>query len=75
MKEHPNAFLTKIFMTSEDPEVPDAPKLENGEEDKDFAFKYFKSHYFDGVDFSDGRLLRTPVLHNKIDYYRIGMEF
>lgn len=69
MKTHPNSFLAKIFRTSQDPEVPDAPKLPNGRTDSTFAYKYYKAHFFDGVDFSDARLLRTPLLYNKYKQY------
>ena len=69
MKAQPNSFLAKIFRTSQDPEVPEAPKLPNGRTDSTFAYKYFKAHFFDGVDFSDARLLRTPLLYNKYKQY------
>jgi len=69
MQDHPEAFLTKIFKTSQDPEIPEAPKLADGKTDSTFAFKYYKKHYMDNVDFSDERLLRTPLLHNKIETY------
>jgi len=69
MKQHPESFLAKIFRTSQDPEVPTAPKLPNGKIDSTFAYKYFKAHFFDGVDFSDARLLRTPLIYNKYKQY------
>ena len=63
-------LVGKIFSTSQDPEVPEAPKGEDGKPlDKDFNYKYYKAHYLDGVDFCDERLLRSPVFHNKLDYY------
>ncbi len=64
-----NSFLSKIFKASQDPEVPEPPKLANGKTDSTFSFKYYKAHFLDHVDFSDERLLRTPVLHNKIETY------
>jgi peroxiredoxin len=69
MKTHPESFLAKIFRTSQDPEVPEAPKLPNGRTDSTFAYKYYKAHFFDGVDFSDARLLRTPLIYNKYKQY------
>ncbi len=69
MKEHPSSFLAKIFRTSQEPDIPEAPTLPNGRKDSTFAYRYFKAHYFDGVDFSDARLLRTPLLYNKYKYY------
>lgn len=69
MDEHPDYLVTKIFKASQDPEVPEAPMLENGKKDSTFAYRYYKAHYLDGVDFNDERLIRTPVFHNKVDYY------
>jgi len=69
MKTHPESFLAKIFRTSQDPDVPEAPKLPNGRTDSTFAYRFYKKHFFDGVDFSDARLLRTPLLYNKYKQY------
>lgn len=32
-------------------------------------YYYVRSHFFDGVDFSDERLLRTPLMETKLDQY------
>lgn len=64
-----HAFLAKIFKASQEPEIPEPPKLPDGKVDSTFSFKYYKAHYLDNVDFSDERLLRTPVLHNKVETY------
>lgn len=70
MKEHPTSFLAKIFRTSQDPDVPsEIPVLPNGRKDSTFAYKYYKAHFFDGVDFSDARLLRSPLIYNKYKQY------
>ncbi len=69
MKEHPAAFLSKIFKTSQEPEIPEAPKLENGKTDSTFAYRYYKAHFFDNIDFSDDRMIRTPIFHSKIEQY------
>ena len=69
IKEHPDKFLSKIFLASQEIEVPEAPKLPNGQKDSTFAYRYYKSHYFDNLDLSDERLLRTPIYHNKLSSY------
>jgi len=70
MAENPKSFMTKIFTAMRDPEVPDAPKDEKGNVlDSAFGYHYYKSHFWDYVDFSDERLLRTPILQNKIKTY------
>lgn len=64
--DNPDALLSKVFRASKDPEIPEAPILENGEKDSTFAYRYFKEHFWDNVDFSDERLIRTPVYHSKL---------
>jgi len=34
-----------------------------------FAYRYFKTHYWDGVDFTDARLIRTPIFEPRLDKY------
>lgn len=67
--DFPNALMSKVFLASKDPEVPDAPVAEDGSIDSTFAWRYFKDHYWDNVDFSDDRILRTPVYHNKLERF------
>ena len=70
MADHPKSFMTKIVMAMRDPEVPESPKDDKGNViDSAFAYHYYKAHYWDYVDFSDERLLRTPILQNKIKTY------
>ncbi len=77
IKDHPDFFSSKVFKASADPEVPkEYPKLPNGKVDSAFGFRYYKQHFFDNIDFSDDRLLRTPIFHNKIKQYldRLTMQ-
>ena len=67
--ENPNTLVAKIFKASTDLEIPEAPTLANGKKDSTFAYHWMKKHYFDNVDFTDDRFLRTPLLHSKIKYY------
>jgi peroxiredoxin len=66
---YPNTLLSKVFLASQDVDVPEAPTLENGAKDSLFAFRYYKQHYFDNFDIADERLLRTPLYHNKVSNY------
>jgi thiol-disulfide isomerase/thioredoxin len=70
MADYPNSFMTKIFTAMRDPEVPDPPKDAKGNViDSSFSYHYYKAHYWDYIDFNDERLLRTPILQNKIKTY------
>jgi thiol-disulfide isomerase/thioredoxin len=60
-------MTAKIVKAAFDPEVPDF----KGEE-KEVAKKKFywiRDHYFDNIDIADPAMLRSPVLHGKIDYF------
>ncbi|MBX7182332.1 MAG: DUF5106 domain-containing protein [Bacteroidia bacterium] len=65
IEDHPEMMLSKVFKASQEPEVPENPN----KDDQTFAYRYYKAHYFDGVDFTDDRLLRSPVFANKVKYY------
>lgn len=69
IKEHPGSFIAKLFKAMEDPEIPPTPTLPNGRKDSLFPYHYYKAHFFDNIDFSDERLLRSPVFHPKIKEY------
>lgn len=70
MRDFPNTFMAKIIKTMSEPEVPDPPKDEKGNiTDSTFQFRYYKAHYLENTDFSDDRLLRTPLLQTKIKTY------
>ena len=67
---HPNSLLSSILLCNKEIEIPEPPKNENGDIlDANFQYNYYKNHYFDYVNFSDKRLLRTQFFHPKVDRY------
>ena len=70
IKNYPKSFMAKILKTMQEPDVPENPKDEKGNViDSTFQFRYFKTHFLENVDFGDARLLRTPILYNKVKTY------
>jgi thiol-disulfide isomerase/thioredoxin len=70
LKDHPKTFMAQLIRAMSEPEVPEPPKDVNGNiTDSTFQFRYYKSNYLKDLDFSDDRLLRTPVFYNKIKTY------
>ncbi|MBD2753109.1 TlpA family protein disulfide reductase [Spirosoma validum] len=69
LTDNAKTFTVTLLKASAEPEVPPAPKLANGRPDSVWVFNYFKSHFWDGFDFADERLVRTPFLQRKIDRY------
>lgn len=64
-----DAFFSKVLLANQEIEIPEPPILANGRADSTFQFRYYKSHFFDKFDFTDERMLRTPIFHSKINSY------
>ena len=69
MKTHPDHLLTAIFNVLKEPVIPPANQHPGGKYDSAYAYQYYKTHFWDGVSFTDERLVRTPVLQPKLDRY------
>jgi peroxiredoxin len=70
VKRHDGKFASKVIGMSIEMELPDAPKDEEGNQiDPLFQYKYATKNFFNNFDFNDERIVRTPVFHNKLDFY------
>ncbi len=47
----------------------DIPKASNGRPDSIFVYKYYKKHFWDGVNFQDDGLMRTPYFAGRVKNY------
>lgn len=62
-------LVSRLLRASIEPDVPAAPRLANGKIDSTFQQRYYKNHFWDTFDFSDERLVRTPIFQRRIDRY------
>lgn len=69
ISSHPGSFISLFLESMKEPEIPPTPVLENGRPDSTFNYRYFKAHFWDNIDLSDDRLVRTPFLHSKVEQY------
>ena len=71
VKKYPGTLLSAIFNAIESPKVPEGDHfLEDGKtKDSTFAYRYYKSHFWDGFDFRDDRLIYTPIYDAKLEEY------
>ena len=69
LSAHPNSFLADVMNLKSEKEMKDVPKASNGRPDSVAQYKYYKAHYWDGVDFRDDRMLRTPFFADKLKRY------
>jgi len=69
IEDNPDFLISKVFKASAEPDVPEYNEVKDEDERQRLRYKEFKIQYLKDVDFADERLLRTPVLHNKLNYY------
>ncbi len=65
LDEEPTLLYARFLRAIQGPEIPQAP-VGAGE---DFAFYFFRKHYFDVLDLSDPAMLRTPIAREKVMDY------
>lgn len=70
--KYPDLFMTKVLKLMEEPvaiPLKDCPKKPDGTIDSTYNYWNYRTHYWDGMDFTDERLLRTPVFYNKMKFW------
>jgi peroxiredoxin len=67
IQNNANTFTAAIIKANTPLKLPDFSGTE--EEQQREAFYYNRDHYFDNLDLSDGRFLRTPFLFERINTY------
>lgn len=60
--DHGETLLAKVFKAMKDPVVPESV-------DSTQKYNWYKLHYFDNVDFTDERIVRSPIFHTKLKTY------
>ncbi len=68
LTKNEDLFAAKVLKTSDEINVPEFEK-EDGSLDDVKRFRYYHDHYLDNVDLRDDRLIRTPVINQKIETY------
>lgn len=65
----PNSLLAALMSAMREPVLPPNLRRPTNATDSFAAFRYYKDHYWDGVNFWDGRLAYTPFFEEKLDRY------
>jgi len=69
IKKNPDNILAALLVAMREPELKGNMKDPKTKEDSVASYNYFKAHYWDGVNFFDGRLAYTTFFEEKIDKY------
>ena len=69
IRQAPHLFTSKLLNISTMPIVPtELTQLKNDKPNPAYWF-YFRKHFFDGVDFTDKRLVRSPYYVNRLGQF------
>ena len=73
LKTTEGMFVNKLIKASQEPEIPASqkPLISRADTTAYFQFQmnYYKTHFWDNIDLTDERMVRTPFLQRKIERY------
>lgn len=69
MTKNKGTYLFDVLNLKTEKEAKDIPKASNGRPDSVYQYYYYKNHFWDGVDFKDERIIRTPFFDDRVKKY------
>jgi thiol-disulfide isomerase/thioredoxin len=69
IQDNEGMLATAFIKANNEPELRAYLVNSDGKADSSNLFKVYRHHFFDNIDFADGRMVYTPVLTEKIDLY------
>ncbi|PJJ08936.1 uncharacterized protein DUF4369 [Flavobacterium sp. 1] len=67
--QNKGTYLSEMLNLKMEKVAKDIPKASNGRPDSIYSYKYYKKHFWDGVNFEDDAMLYNPFFANKIKQY------
>ena len=75
IKKNPSGFLSTLLITMREPQLTGRLKDPVNKTDSIDSYYFYKKHYWDGVNFWDGRLAYTTLFEEKLDKYFSQLVF
>lgn len=69
IQQRKGMFAADVINLKMEKEPKDVPKASNGRPDSLFIYNYYKNHFWDGVNFQDDGILRTPFFADRVKKY------
>lgn len=69
LDENKETFIGDVINLKIEKVLEPVPNNASGKPDEKIAFKYYKKHYWDGVDLTDDATMRNPFFYNKLKKY------
>ncbi|MEO7960619.1 MAG: thioredoxin-like domain-containing protein [Ginsengibacter sp.] len=67
VKEHPESMLAVLLKSMQEPQVPTTVAVSH--QDSMDNYQFYKKHYWDGIDFTDASIIRTPFFLPRFEKY------
>jgi peroxiredoxin len=69
MQKFPDGLFTLILKAQREVPVPETKLKTDGTPDHEYMYQVFKNNFWNNFDFTDERLVRTPMYHAKLNQY------
>ncbi|MBK6521884.1 MAG: AhpC/TSA family protein [Sphingobacteriaceae bacterium] len=69
MESTKGTYVNDVMNLKTEKNPTDIPKASNGRPDSVYQYYWYKSHFFDGIDFTDDRIIRTPFFDDRVKRY------
>lgn len=69
IQKNPEGLLSALLITMREPQLTGRLKVPLNKNDSLDSYNYYKDHYWDGVNFWDGRLAYSTLFEDKLDKY------
>lgn len=69
MEEFPNGLFSLVLLAQRNPDLSDVTNMVEESDDPNLMYRTYKKRFWDNIDFSDDRILRTPVYHAMMNRY------
>jgi len=69
LDKNKGTFIADVLNLKMEKVLKDIPKASNGRPDSLMVYKYYKTHYWDNVDFKDDGTMRNPFFFTKFKKY------
>ena len=69
LEKNKATYIAEVLNIKMEKALQDIPKASNGRPDSIVAYKYYKKHYWDNIDFKEDATMRNPFFSPKLKKY------
>jgi thiol-disulfide isomerase/thioredoxin len=69
LAKNQGSYIAEAISLRNEKQLEDVPNASNGRPDSIKVYNYYKTHYWDGVNFKDDATMRNPFFSNKLNKY------